>query len=163
MSRFHLLSIPLCLMLLGCPPQQHINKEKGGKTGAVKLDCKRPNMLGPVLLTDAQFKLRHGTGITSIDLLENSKARPVEVCHVRGQLAYLIALRCPDGSKPFTSPRHAHSNRVGNVGPGGRCGSIIDLYEVPCPDQPYKVFMDMYMCGPSGFAPPKAPSEGDPV
>jgi hypothetical protein len=39
-------------------------------------------------------------------------------------------------------------SRVGNTGTGGRCGTIIDLYAVPCPDKQYEVYMDMYHCLP---------------
>mgnify|MGYP000184427269 CR=1 FL=1 len=42
----------------------------------------------------------------------------------------------------------AHASRAGNVGPGGRCDSIIDRYEVPCAEKTYAVYVDSYVCLP---------------
>jgi hypothetical protein len=85
---------------------------------------------------------------TQVASVLSSQARPVEVCGVGGELAWLVNLSCPDGSSPFVSTQVAHNARIGNTGAGGRCGTIIDLYSVPCPDQAYEVYMDMYHCPP---------------
>jgi hypothetical protein len=82
--------------------------------------------------------------------VRTSKARPIEVCTVRGQLRWLMAVRCPDGTNPYPNPRAAHGSRAGNVGPGGRCGRIVDRYRVPCADRVYEVYMDLYHCTPEG-------------
>ncbi|MFO8072433.1 MAG: hypothetical protein R6V85_11220 [Polyangia bacterium] len=29
-----------------------------------------------------------------------------------------------------------------------RCGRIVDLYVVPCPEKDYEIYMDMYHCSP---------------
>ena len=85
---------------------------------------------------------------TQVASVQSSQARPVEVCGVGGELSWLIKLTCPDGSSPFASTQIAHNARIGNTGAGGRCGTIIDLYSVPCPGQTYEIYMDMYHCPP---------------
>jgi hypothetical protein len=61
-------------------------------------------------------------------------------------MEWMLSLTCDDGSRPFRGFDHAHAARVGNVGKGGSCGSIVDLYEVPCPEGTYKIFIDAYVC-----------------
>lgn len=59
----------------------------------------------------------------------------------------LTALACEGGRNPFNGNLHAaHASRRGNVGPDGRCGSILDVYEVPCTEQTYDVYADMFFC-----------------
>ena len=95
---------------------------------------------------DALGQRRYSTE-TDLTKVHSSKAEPVEVCGVREQLRWLLMSVCPDGSHPFSDNRVAHSSRVGNVGPGGRCGvTIVDLYRVPCKDKVYMVYMDLYNC-----------------
>jgi hypothetical protein len=109
--------------------------------------CYRPaGMFGPVELFDSD--VRYGEGEHALAELVTSAKQPVEVCAVSGQLDWLLAARCADGSAPFTEPSVAHSARVGNVGQGGRCDSVIDLYAVACPEGSYEVYMDLYMCRP---------------
>jgi hypothetical protein len=79
----------------------------------------------------------------------SSPAVPIEVCGVTGQTSWLVALECDDGSRPFASLQQAHAARLGNVGPGGRCGMIVDHYQVPCPSGVVDVYMDMYHCTPT--------------
>ena len=85
---------------------------------------------------------------TQVANVQSSQSRPVEVCGVGGELAWLVKLTCPDGSSPFASTQIAHNARIGNTGAGGRCGAIIDLYSVPCSGQAYEIYMDMYHCPP---------------
>ncbi len=80
--------------------------------------------------------------------VRSSPQVPVEVCRARGQCEWLLDLTCEDGSNPFRGLEDAHAHRVGSVGPGGRCGKIIDLYVVPCPEKDYEIYMDMYHCSP---------------
>jgi hypothetical protein len=108
-----------------------------------------PDEMGPYLLTDAQAAQRTGQGVRSIGALPaTTKAHPVEVCGVAAENAWLAGLTCADGSHPYRGPQDVEASRAGNVGAGGRCGGIIDLYKVPCPDHTYDVYMDMYLCGP---------------
>lgn len=108
----------------------------------------RSDQYGAITLTAEQATGRYGHGSTRFDQVLSSKQRPVEVCGPAGELDWLFATSCADGSHPFADRASAHAARRGSVGGGGRCGSIIDDYVVPCPEQTYDVFMDMYMCGP---------------
>jgi hypothetical protein len=105
----------------------------------------------PVELTSEQLALRYGEHARTFADAPTSIDRPIEVCAPDGERAWLRRVTCEDGSNPFASPVAARDARIGNVGTGGRCGSIIDLYEVRCPEATYKVFMDMYMCPEGGF------------
>ena len=68
------------------------------------------------------------------------------MCGAGAANRWLIALRCDDGSQPLSSIRDAERARTGSVGPGGRCQSIIDRYELPCPERSYTLFVDDYVC-----------------
>jgi hypothetical protein len=73
--------------------------------------------------------------------------QPIEVCGVQGELAWLTLAKCDDGTNPFKgNAETAHAARTGSMGAGGRNGSIIDLYKVPCAEKTYEVYMDMYVC-----------------
>jgi hypothetical protein len=89
---------------------------------------------------------RYHAGVSALDELQSSKEHPVEVCGVTGQVGWLLRSQCANGAPPFTDPDVAHGARVGNVGAGGRCGSIVDLYAVTCPEGTYEVYMDLYVC-----------------
>lgn len=102
--------------------------------------------LGPIIWDTYNGNERWMFLENAISKVLNSKQRPVEVCGVKGELRYLVNLVCPDGKKPFKDMKSAHSARAGSVGPGGRCGKIIDLYIVPCSDKEYHIYMDMYHC-----------------
>lgn len=78
--------------------------------------------------------------------LNSSLGDPVEVCGVRGQREFLMLSQCADGSSPYASSGQIASSREGSFGSGGRCGSIIDMYRVKCPEKTYEVYMDMYVC-----------------
>lgn len=108
----------------------------------------RADQFGAVTLTAEQATGRYGHGSLRFDQVITSKERAVEVCGPAGELDWLFASSCADGSHPFADRASAHAARKGSVGGGGRCGSIIDDYSVPCPEKTYEIFMDMYMCGP---------------
>ena len=108
--------------------------------------AQKKNDFGPVELRDDQVALRRGTGVAKFADLASTREAPIEVCSPSEQRAWLGGVACNDGP-PKTAPQ-----RSGSVGPGGTCGSIIDLYIVECPEKSYEVFMDMYMCPPGkGF------------
>lgn len=110
--------------------------------------AKRPDDFGPVLLTAAVAAARPGAGATTFASAPSSKDQPIEVCGVTGSRQWLMAAACTDGSHPLATAPAVMQSRAGNVGPGGRCHSIIDHYVVPCPEATYDVYVDMYMCGP---------------
>lgn len=111
--------------------------------GLTKEVCaQRADEFGQVPLREDQIALRRGTGAKRFADIETTKDAPIEVCMPGGERAWISSVACTDGTKPSAS------NRSGSVGPGGTCGSVIDLYIVRCPEKEYEVFMDMYMCPP---------------
>lgn len=133
------------------PPQQPIANTQpaplspaGPPTSLPGLDkaacAQRADSFGPVPLDETQMGQRRGTGVSSLAMAPTTKEAPIEVCMPPGQRAWLSAATCNDGSKPTSA------QRGGSVGTGGTCGSVIDVYEVVCPEKTYEVFMDMYMC-----------------
>ena len=107
-----------------------------------------PDEYGPYVLTDAQAAGRYGAGAGKFTDAPTTKDKAIEVCGIPQQQAWLLNTSCADGSKAFTGRGQVAGSRKGNVGPGGRCGSIIDLYVATCPEATYEVHIDMYMCGP---------------
>jgi hypothetical protein len=112
---------------------------------------------GPAYVTAEQYAARTGAMVqrfSELGLL--TKERPLEECELPAVLRRLVTLQCDGGSNPFERDlRAAHASRAGNFGPGGRCGSIIDRYDVKCPERTYQVFADMYFC-PKPLAEPAA-------
>ena len=108
----------------------------------------RPDEYGPYVLTAQQAATRYGTGAAKFSDAPTTKDKAIEVCGIPAQQAWLMMTGCADGSKAYTSPRQVAESRSGNVGEGGRCGAIIDLYLAKCPEKEYEVHVDMYMCGP---------------
>jgi hypothetical protein len=108
----------------------------------------RSDEFGPYQLTREQAAHRTGAGATQAKSVTTTKELPVEVCGVGGENNYLASLACADGSHAYKGPGDVERSRRGNVGPGGRCHTIIDLYDVPCPEQTYEIYLDMYQCGP---------------
>ncbi|HWO24495.1 MAG TPA: hypothetical protein VNO30_37390 [Kofleriaceae bacterium] len=116
------------------------------KPGDAPLDkaacAKRPDMFGPVLIDEAQAQRRYGQNARTFADAPTTKDRTIEVCGIPASRQWLRGTVCADGSSA------RQNGRVGSVGPGGRCGSIIDLYTVTCPEGDLEVFIDIYMCGP---------------
>ena len=147
-----------CLVLLGCggssapPPQPPTNtspdltaqgQPPAAPAGLTADVCtQKKDDFGPVELRAEQVALRRGTGVTKFADLASTRETPIEVCMPGEQRAWLSSVACSDGST------NVPAQRSGSVGPGGTCGSIIDLYVVTCPEKQYEVFMDMYMCPP---------------
>lgn len=100
----------------------------------------------PAGVSAAELEASYGRADRRYSDSPSTKDRPIEVCGLPAQSAYLLRLTCDDGSHPFASSDAAAGARVGNVGEGGRCGRIIDEYEVACPERVYQVFIDAYRC-----------------
>ena len=130
------------------PPSDSSASSSSGTAGGDPMCANHPDELGPWLLSAAQVPQRIGTGVTALASIQTSKSHTIEVCGVPAENAWLAASTCADGSHPYKSPDAVERTRNGNVGPGGRCGGIIDLYEVPCPERTYEVYIDMNLCGP---------------
>jgi hypothetical protein len=85
-------------------------------------------------------------GLTKLSQVVSSKQAPIELCGVSTENYWLSTLLCDDGSRPLANKSAAERARLGNLGNGGRCGSIVDHYRVSCPDKPYDVFIDGFVC-----------------
>jgi hypothetical protein len=94
----------------------------------------------------AEWDQRNGANVTAFRDAHSTKATPIEMCGVSAANDWLVSLRCDDGSQPLKNRADAEDFRSGNLGPGGRCHSIIDRYVVLCPERRYEVFIDAYMC-----------------
>jgi hypothetical protein len=108
--------------------------------------CSQRDVYAPVGLSQADFDRRKGATTRRFSEAASTKDDPIAVCGIRNEMTWLLAGTCDDGTNPYQSFDHAHASRVGNVGPGGLCGSIIDLYEVPCPEGTYAIYIDAYVC-----------------
>jgi hypothetical protein len=97
-------------------------------------------------LPKAEWEKRNGAGITKFSQARSTKDLPIEVCTIGAESELLATLTCEDGTRPIRDHDSAETARVGNVGKGGRCGSIIDLYRVKCPEATYELFVDGYVC-----------------
>jgi hypothetical protein len=99
-----------------------------------------------------ELTLRRGTADKFFSDTQSTETTPIEVCAVRGEMSYLLRLTCADGSRPWGSDaQNAYAARKGSVSAPGRCSAQnapIDLYDVPCPEKHYAVYIDMYECGP---------------
>lgn len=76
----------------------------------------------------------------------STKDKPIEVCGFPAAGAWLAKMTCKDGTHPIPTRNDAERVRVGNVGKGGRCGRIVDQYQVECPEMTYDIFIDAYRC-----------------
>jgi hypothetical protein len=98
----------------------------------------------------SDWEHRNGAQVTRFRDARSTKAAPIEMCGVAAATTWLTTLRCDDSSQPITGVDDAESARDGNLGRGGRCGSIIDHYHITCPENGYEIFIDAYMCPVSG-------------
>jgi hypothetical protein len=102
--------------------------------------------LRAVAIPPPEWARRNGVRVTAYRAASSTKAAPIEMCGVSAANEWLTTLRCDDGSRPIADRREAERARIGSVGPGGRCGAIIDHYVIPCPEASYKIFIDAYIC-----------------
>jgi hypothetical protein len=110
-------------------------------------ECSARDVAHPrVGIPRAEWTRRKGADISTFRDATSTKEAPIEACGMDAQLAWLMAAECDDGSHPFRDPLEAEQARTGNVGPGGRCGAIIDRYEVHCPEATYAIYLDGYIC-----------------
>lgn len=149
MSRMdvRLLVVLIASVASGCGTSTSSTQSSTGVTARNDTACTRAEEFGPVLVVRERFEARNGAAAATFSSLSTSEARPLEECGVEATLRKLVSLRCNDGSNPFDQDlRMAHASRRGSVGPGGQCGSMIDVYEIVCPERKYEVFADSYVC-----------------
>jgi hypothetical protein len=134
--------------------EQCVVQLDGGDEGRPQFrTCDQTDVYAPVGVNASEWANRKGAKITRFSQHASTKEDPIEVCGIPSQMEWLLSLTCDDGSQPFRSYEHAHASRAGNVGAGGYCGSIIDLYEVPCPEGTHQIFIDAYLCEAPGASP----------
>jgi len=111
------------------------------------IECTRPEQFGPVVVSASQYAKRYASTANHFSEVNSTKEQPAEVCGISAGVELLATMTCDDGRNPFGGNRmQAHSSRAGNVGPGGRCESIIDRYVVPCPEGTFDIYIDSYVC-----------------
>lgn len=137
----------LFALTLACSKGAAPQASAGGANDGT-IHCTEGGFMEPNYVPTELLGLRYGSSATHFSELKTSQQQAVEVCGAREQVGALMRYTCDDGSNPFSSFSEAHNARAGNTGPGGRCGMIIDLYQVPCPEQTYEVYMDLYSCPP---------------
>jgi hypothetical protein len=108
--------------------------------------CEEKDPSRTVGMAKADWARRKGAGVAKFSAAKSTKDAPVEVCGIPAENEWLVAAACDDGSHPFASRSDAEGARDGNVGEAGRCGSIIDLYRVKCPENTYDIYLDGYVC-----------------
>lgn len=109
--------------------------------------CDVPTTGQPAGIPAAEWATRNGANVTKFSQAKSTPALPIEMCGIDAENAWLASLACDDGSHPITTETDAEHARAGNVGIGGRCGSIIDHYEVRCPgNRTYVIYIDAYIC-----------------
>ncbi len=108
--------------------------------------CSEVDTSKGVGLLRADWARRKGANVTRYSQAHSTKAQPVEVCGLRAENEWLFAATCDNGSHPIVNRDQAEKARTGNEGGGGRCGSIIDRYQVKCPETTYDIHIDAYVC-----------------
>jgi hypothetical protein len=123
-----------CLSGLGKPDPQHLRA------------CEDKQGMESVGVSADEYAQRDGSRFAHYAQAASTKAAPIERCGVDDANAWLGGLTCADGSHPINTGADAEQARIGNVGEGGRCGSIIDHYRVACPEGATDIFIDAYVC-----------------
>jgi hypothetical protein len=93
-----------------------------------------------------EWEHRNGAQVALFRDAHSTKQTPIEMCGVPQTNQWLAALRCNDGTQPIHNADDAEDARAGNVGLGGRCHSIVDRYQILCPERRYELFIDAYLC-----------------
>ncbi len=116
--------------------------------------CADTSSMDPVGLPAADWAVRNGAAAKKFSDAKSTKAKPIEMCGIGQENDWLAQLSCNNGSKPAGVDPESKKptawfpelSRVGNVGNGGRCQSIVDEYQVVCPEATYDIFVDAYVC-----------------
>ncbi len=145
---------PALIAFVGCVVQPSCEEVKNCLTAASQQAAEQQtqelrackdtvNSFKAVGLPAAEWNNRNGASVTKYANAKSTRDLPIEMCGVRDENTWLVSLACNDGSHPIMD---AETARIGNVGTGGRCGSIIDKYAVKCPEKTYDIFIDAYVC-----------------
>jgi hypothetical protein len=129
------------------------NAQAAGRSAEPTLNECRKRKDDSFDLTSDEVLLRRGLGDRSFGDTATTERTPIQVCGILGEVKWLTRITCADGSRPWGDDiDKAHAARQGSMPGPARCGEffgpMIDLYEVPCPEKKYAVYIDMYECGP---------------
>ena len=100
----------------------------------------------PIMVDAATYGKRRGIGATRFADIKTTIAEPIEVCGIDGEVDWLLATRCNDGSAAYASGAVVNTSRDAWLGEGGRCNSVLDRYTVACPEKTYTMYIDRYIC-----------------
>jgi hypothetical protein len=117
-----------------------------GPTRACQVPAEHDDLAFPAGVTRDEMAQSYGVMARTFADAPSSREKPIEVCGFPAAGAWLSRMTCADGSRPLPTRADAERTRVGNVGEGGRCGRIIDHYQVECPEKSYDIFIDAYRC-----------------
>jgi len=130
------LAAVLCTATQGCGGAQGRGASEhplGGANGSGAPDGTRGGAAGDGGVADAVHDGRTAGGAA-------------QVCGAEESFAWVSERACPDGSRPLAGDAGAGASaRVRNVGEGSD-GHVIDLFEVPCPGNAVRFYVDMYHC-----------------
>ncbi len=108
--------------------------------------CSDTDVDHAVGVSAAEYAQHDGSGFTQFGQVVTTAAAPIERCGVSDANEWLVGLACADGSHPIHNNGDAERARVRNVGRGGRCGAIVDLYRPTCPEGAFDIYIDAYVC-----------------
>ena len=95
-------------------------------------------------------ELRIGENNNNLGKIGLTKEEAIEVCGPNQQQQWIKTAVCPPEFNQDGRQNPESYRRTGSVGAGGRCGKIIDEYEVVChygeQSKAFLLYMDMYHC-----------------
>ncbi len=115
-----------------------------GPRRACQLPKDHDDLAMPAGFSSEEMAQSYGANAVTYADAPSTKDQPIEVCGFPAAGSWLSRMTCKDGSHPLPTRNDAERVRVGNVGEGGRCGRIIDQYQVECPEMTYDIFIDAY-------------------
>ena len=100
----------------------------------------------PISVPPDTWEQRRWADVDELRELRTSEDEPLETCRDFGY-ERVAGLRCASGRPALENiAARAGLARLGNIGPGGRCDNVVDVYELPCPEGNYEVHVDWYFC-----------------
>jgi hypothetical protein len=100
----------------------------------------------PILVDDATWQARRGVLAKRFADVRTSVEEPVEVCGIEGEIEWMMAVQCNDGSQAYGTMAEVNDGRDSWLDRGGRCNSVLDRYTVTCPEATYTIHVDRYLC-----------------
>ena len=109
-------------------------------------------MFSAFIWPEEKKELRVGAAEHRLGNTGTTKEGAIEVCSPNHQQKWIEEASCPAAFDQPGGQAPARYQRRASVGSGGRCGKIIDEYEVVCQygeqSKSFILYMDMYHCTP---------------